>query len=126
MEEAEQLLSFAIGLQVQEDYKHGKSGRTSRRQENQDFKQSGKGFERERIRGDGGLLINQEANADKKTEKVKVGQEKKSDSVKKEDMLTEEIFTKKDIMLSRETFNMKMLAKEEDLIRTLMSKRFSE
>ena len=109
-------MSFAIGLQVQDNKQHGKSERTSRRQENQDFKQSGKGFERERIRGDGGLLINQEANADKKTEKVKVGQEKKSDSVKKEDMLTEEIFTKKDIMLSRETFNMKLLAKEEDLM----------
>ena len=115
MEEAEQLLSFAIGLQEQ-DYKQGMSGRTSRKQENGDFKQSGKGFDKERIRGDGGLLFNQEADADKKTEKVKVGQEKKSESVKKEDMLTEEIFTKKDIMLSRETFNMKMQAKEEDLM----------
>ena len=75
MEEAEQLLSFAIGLQ--EDYKQGKSGGTCRRQENQDFKQSGKGFEKERIRGYGRFLFNQEANSDK-TEKVKVYQEKKS------------------------------------------------
>ena len=86
-------MSFAIGLQVQEDYKQGKSGRTGRRQENQDFKQSGKVFEKERIRGgDGGLLLNQEAKADKKTEKVKVDQEKKSEIVKKEDMLTKENF----------------------------------
>ena len=95
-------MSFAIGLQEQ-DYKQGMSGRTSRRQENGDFKESRKCFDKERIRGDGGLLFNQEADAEKKTEKVKVGQEKKSDSVMKEEMLTEEIFTKKDIMLSRET-----------------------
>merc|ERR1712200_139565 len=116
VEEAEQLLSFAIGLQVQEDYKQGKSGRTSRRQENQDFKQSSKGFEKERIRGDGRLLLNQEAKANKKTEKGKVDQEKKSEIVKKEDMLTKENFKKKDIMLSKETFDMKMQAMEEDLV----------
>ena len=87
MEEAEQLLSFAIGLQVQV-YKQGKSGTAGRRMANLDFKQSGKGFEKEIIRGDGGLLFNQEAKADKKTEKVKVDQEKKSEIVKKEDMLT--------------------------------------
>ena len=109
-------MSFAIGLQVQQDYKQGKSGRTSRRQENQDFKLSSKGFEKERIRGDGRLLLNQEAKADKKTEKAKVDQEKKSEVIKKEDMLTKEDFKKKDIMLSRETFVMKMLAKEEDLM----------
>ena len=107
-------MSFAIGLQ--QDYKQGKSGTTSRRQKNQDFKLSSKGFEKERIRGDGRLLLNQEAKADKKTEKAKVDQEKKSEIVKKEDMLTKENFKKKDIMLSRETLNMKMQAKEEDLM----------
>ena len=107
-------MSFAIGLQ--HDYKQGKSGTTSRRQENLDFKQNGKGFEKERIRGNGRLLFNQEATADKKTEKVKVDQEKKSEIVKKEDMLTQENFKKKDIMLSRETFNTKMQTKKEDLM----------
>ena len=101
MEEAEQLLSFAIGLQVQvQDDKQGKSG-TSYRQESHDFKQSGKGFEKEIIRGDSGNLFNQEANADKKTEKVKVDQEKESEIVKKEDMMTKENFKKKDMLLSR-------------------------
>ena len=102
VEEAEQLLSFAIGLQVQvQDDKQGKSG-TSCRQENQDFKQSGKGFEKEIIRGDGGFLFNQEANADKKTEKVKVDQEKENEIVsKREDMMTKENFKKKDMLLSR-------------------------
>ena len=108
-------MSFAIGLQEQ-DYKQAKFGKLGRRQENQDFKLSSKGFEKERIRGDGRLLFNQEAKADKKTEKVKVDQEKKSEIVKKEDMLIKENFKKKDIMLSRETFNMKMQAKEEDLM----------
>ena len=84
--------------------------------ENLDFKQSGKGFEKEIIRRVGGLLFNQEAKADKKTEKVKVDQEKKSEIVKKEDMLIKENFKKRDIMLSKETFDMKMQGKEEDLM----------
>ena len=84
-------MSFAIGLQVQEDYKQGKSGTTSRRQENQDFKLSSKGIEKKRIRGDGGLLFNEEAKANKKAEKVKVDLEKKSDIVQIEDMLTKHL-----------------------------------
>ena len=108
-------MSFAIGLQVQ-DYKQGKSGPAGRRMENLDFKQSGKGFEKEIIRRVGGLLFNQEAKADKKTEKVKVDQEKKSEIVKREDMLIKENFKKRDIMLSGETFDMKMQGKEEDLM----------